>query len=131
MVRCCRVAVESLRSLGADAVVLQESPYPSLPDSLEEVLASRALTCAADGMLYRELLAEQAQDLGLAVHRYPRRSDPVAEASAALDRTEEEIAGLLSRFGREVGPPWRKEHRRAAAAALCVLAGGGRLRTAG
>ena len=120
----CRGALETLTSsFGIEGVVIQESPYEHLPDSLSEVLASRPLTYAADGMLYREELAKQAAALGLTVHRFPRKSDQIAAASEALACTEKEVGALLAGFGQAVGAPWRKEHKHVAAAALCVLAG--------
>jgi len=125
----CRRVVETLESsLGVGAVAIQGSPYDELPGSLMQVLSSRALTCAADGMLYREELASQASALGLVVHRFPRRSDRIAAASEALGCSEKEVLAMLSDFGRSVGIPWRREHRHVAAAALCVIAEGDRLR---
>ena len=118
-----RAALSTLASLHrARAIVLQASPYERLPGSLEDVLASRALTCAADGMTYREALADAARDLGLDVVRYPRRTDTIAWAAETLRVDPSEIAALVLDLGRAVGPPWRKEHRLAAAAALRVLA---------
>ena len=103
------------------ALILPASPYDRLPDSLEAVLRSRPLTLAADGMLYREFLAEAAAELGLEVHRYPRKTDPAALAAEALGTTVPEVNALVARLGREAGPPWRKDHKLAAAAALSVL----------
>ena len=103
------------------ALILPASPYDRLPESLEAVLRSRPLTLAADGMLYREFLAEAAAELGLEVQRYPRKTDPAALAAEALGATVPEVNALIARFGREVGPPWRKDHKLAAAAALSVL----------
>lgn len=120
--RCRRVMDDLTSSLGVDAIVIQESPYPELPGSLSEILASRPMTMAADGMLYREALAAQASAIGLAVHRFPRRSDPIAVACRALGTSGAEVAALLATFGTRVGTPWRKEHQQVAAAALCVLA---------
>lgn len=118
----CRQVVENLKSsFGVQAIAMQESPYKELPESLAEILSSYALTCAADGMLYREELASQASAIGLTVHRFPRKSDPIAAASKALGRSAAEINTILSNFGKSVGAPWRKEHKQAAAAALCVL----------
>jgi hypothetical protein len=36
---------------------------------------------------------------------------------------QDELGALLKELGRAVGPPWRKDHRLAAAAALSVLIG--------
>ena len=102
-------------------LILPASPYDSLPDSLEEVLRSRPLTLAADGMLYRESLAEAAAELGMEVRRYPRKVDPTVLAAEAMGVDVAEVAAVIARFGREAGPPWRQDHKRAAAAALCVL----------
>ena len=102
-------------------LILPASPYDTLPDSLEEVLSSRALTLAADGMLYREFLAAAAADLGIDIRRYPRRTDPTVLAAEAMGVDIAEVTALIARFGREAGTPWRKDHKLAAAAALSVL----------
>ena len=105
----------------AQVLILPESPYGSLPESLEEVLASPRLTLAADGMLYRESLAGAAAALGLEVRRFPRETDSAALAAAAMGADPAEVTGLITRLGRAAGPPWRKDHKTAAAAALSVL----------
>lgn len=110
-----------LAACRAGVLILPASPYGRLPDSLEEVLGSRPLTLAADGMLYRESLAEAADELGMQVRRYPRRTDPAVLAAEALGVDLSEVAALVARFGREAGPPWRQDHKLAAAAALSVL----------
>ncbi len=106
---------------GARVLILPASPYDGLPDSLEEVLSSRSLTLAADGMLYRESLAAAAAELGMEVRRCPRRTDPTVLAAEATGVGVAEVASLIARFGREAGTPWRKDHKLAAAAALSVL----------
>lgn len=113
----------------ARVLILPASPYDRLPDSLEEVLRSRPLTYAADGMLYRESLAEAAAGIGMQVRRYPRKTDPTVLAAEALGVGAAEVASIIARFGREAGTPWRKDHKVAAAAALWVL--GPRIRRAG
>jgi hypothetical protein len=122
----CRRVVDALKSsFDVDAIVIQESPYKELPGSVSQVLASRPLTNAADGMLYREEMARQASAMGLVVHRFPRKSDQLGAASRALGRSASDVAAILTNFGKLVGSPWRKEHKHVAAAALCVLADGG------
>ncbi len=105
-------------------LILPASPYERLPDSLEEVLGSRPLTLAADGMLYREFLAQAASEAGMKVRRYPRRTNPALLAAEAMGVDVAEVRALIARFGREAGPPWRKDHKLAAAAALSVLGAG-------
>ena len=115
-------AISTLQATcGARVLSLPASPYDGLPDSLEEVLASRRLTLAADGMLYRESLAEAASGLGMEVRRFPRKADPTVLAAEAMGVDVAEVASLIARFGREAGPPWRRDHKMAAAAALSVL----------
>ena len=62
-----------------------------------------------------------AAELGLEVHRYPRKTDPTRLAAEAMGVELDEVAELVARFGREAGTPWRKDHKLAAAAALSVL----------
>ncbi|MYD69363.1 MAG: hypothetical protein F4W89_01265 [Acidobacteria bacterium] len=110
-----------LASYCAQTLILPASPYESLPDSLEEVLSSRTLTLAADGMLYREFLAEAGAALGMEIRRYPRRTDPTRLAAEAMGVDVARVNSLIARFGREAGTPWRKDHKLGAAAALSVL----------
>lgn len=122
--RRCRAALRELQALhGIAGVVLQESPYPALPPTLAEVLASYTLTCAADGMMYRERLAAAARDLGLQVQRLPRKADRLAAAARVLGVDRAALGAQLAAMGATLGPPWRKEHQEAAASALAMLAG--------
>ncbi len=115
-------AISTLRATyRTQVLILPSSPYDSLPDSLEEVLSSRPLTLAADGMLYREALAEAAAELGMEVQRYARKTDPTVLAAEAMGVEVAEVNSLIAQFGREAGTPWRKDHKMAAAAALSVL----------
>lgn len=97
------------------------SPY--LPPTLTEVLASRAATCAADGMMYRETFADCAADLEILVVRYSRKVDVIEMAAEALGVDGCRLGTAIKRLGASVGAPWRKEHRYAAAAAIMVLGG--------
>ena len=110
-----------LATYGARVLILPASPYDGLSDSLEEVLSSRSLTLAADGMLYRESLAEAAAELSMEVRRYPRKADPMVLAAEAMGVGVADVTSLIAQFGREAGTPWRKDHKLAAAAALSVL----------
>lgn len=117
-----RAAISTMQqAFRAQVLILPASPYDSLPESLEEVLSSRPLTNAADGMLYRESLAQAATELGMQVRRYPRKTDPAVLAAEAMGVSVAEVNSLIARFAREAGKPWRKDHKMAAAAALSVL----------
>ena len=120
--KCAREAIQALiDEFDVEALALQSSPYPDLPEDLEEVLASRNLTNAADGMMYREILADQAEVLGLVVQRTPRKQGPAQLAAEALGRSVDEVNALIAEFGQQAGAPWRKDHKSAAAAALSLL----------
>jgi hypothetical protein len=79
-----------------------------VPVQLAAILASHALLHAAEGQLYQEALAEAAVDLGLRVQRFTRHDAP--RPSAAVET-----------LGKLLGPPWRKDHKDACAAALSLL----------
>jgi hypothetical protein len=120
--KCARAALQALLDeFDLEALALQTSPFPDLPEDLEQVLASRNLTNAADGMIYREILADQAEVLGIAVHRYPRKQDPAQLAAEAMGCDLDKVHALVAEFGEQAGAPWRKDHKQAAAAALSLL----------
>jgi hypothetical protein len=113
----CRPVVLALRAGG-------DRP---LPETVAGVLASHAAMHAAEGQLYRDALAEAAAGLGLEVVLHAR-GDEVAEATTALGVDADGVAETVAALGRTVGPPWQKEHREAATAALAELARRTRLR---
>jgi hypothetical protein len=78
--------------------------------SLDVTLRSHPLLHAAEGQLAREVIAEAADVAGLVVH-YVSPGGP--HEAAFVERAFD--------FGRKDGPPWRKEHKLAAVAALTAL----------
>lgn len=103
------------------ALTLRAGGRRPLPDTVAGVLASHAAMHAAEGQLYRDALADAAAGLGLDVVVHSR-GDAIAEAAAALRTDADAVAELVAGLGRTAGPPWQKEHRHAAAAALAELA---------
>ncbi len=109
------LALEALHALKEDlsprfhltAITLPEGPN-GLPDTVAGVLANYKATLVYDAGIYRDALCNAALALDIAVVRHPRRFQMPPDA-------------LLRELGKAVGPPWRKEHRVAAAAALAVL----------
>jgi hypothetical protein len=105
------------------ALTVRANGARSLPDTVAGVLASHAAMHAAEGQLYRDALAEAAADMGLDVVVHARDdTQAIAEAAAALGTDADTVAQVVAALGSAVGPPWRKEHRLAAAAALAELA---------
>lgn len=79
----------------------------SIPDDLERILASHALLHAAEGQLFERALVAGAGSVGLPV---------------SLVQSERiEIGQALEMAGKVLGPPWQKDHKFAAAAALAAL----------
>jgi hypothetical protein len=79
----------------------------AMPDDLDRILRSHPLLHAAEGDLYEEALTEGALRAGLSAQR-------VAPTSISIHSN-------LDTAGRALGPPWQKDHKLAAAAALWVL----------
>ncbi|MEJ7584122.1 MAG: hypothetical protein WKF43_08535 [Acidimicrobiales bacterium] len=94
----------------------------AVPDSLEMVLSSHALLHAAEGELYREALAEAAAGEGLPVTRFLHKT-VMADAAACLGVSGDEVRRTMNALGKDLGPPWQKDHKEATAAALIAAAG--------
>ena len=92
----------------AVAIVAEVRDVPPLAVALR----SHPLLHAGEGQLAREALAEAAGAAGLVVHHVSPREPIDAQVT-------ERVAAL----GVCAGPPWRKEHKLAAAAALRILDG--------
>jgi hypothetical protein len=92
-----------------------------LPSDLAAILRSHPLIHTAEGVLYREALAAAAEDCGLEIVRIPRRELPDRFA-AALGTDDAGARELLTAFGRALGPPWARDQKDAAMAALVALA---------
>ncbi|MBV9953239.1 MAG: hypothetical protein JO291_14895 [Acidimicrobiia bacterium] len=70
----------------------------------------------ADAIMYRQVLAQAAEERGWAVHLY-RAKDVEAQAVAQLGaRADDVLHGPRTRLG----PPWTKDHRTALAATICA-----------
>jgi hypothetical protein len=79
----------------------------NLPDDIDRILASHALLHAAEGALFERALVEAAAEVGMPAALY----DPAAIV------VSEPLDGLRA----TLGPPWQKDHKLAAAAALAAL----------
>jgi hypothetical protein len=102
--RAARAATrDAAKGFGADAVAVVGGGR-AIPRELERILASHPLLHAAEGALYEEAVAEAARANGLRVELVPP-GDLV-------------VSGALDALGRQIGPPWQKDHKLAAAAAL-------------
>lgn len=116
-----RGARASLEALAADVSAPIASialrACPALPPTVEERITDHRAQTMADSVMYREALAAAAEERGWSVHWY-EREHVMRAAARALGR--EDLDVFLSAMGRAIGPPWRAEHKLAAAAALAT-----------
>ena len=94
-----------------------------LPTSLPDILSVHARIHAAEGVFYRDVLADGCAQNGLAVRRVPER-DLWAVASKALACHEDKLRERLAKLGKQLGPPWGEDQKRATLAALIALNSG-------
>lgn len=95
-----------------------------LPEDLHAILASHALIHAAEGEMYRDVLAHAAEHLSMPVTRV-RERELLARAAEATGLKEGELQRRVAEMGRALGPPWRQDEKLATLAAWLVLAGAG------
>jgi hypothetical protein len=103
-----KVTKNAAKEFGADAVGVVGKAR-NIPDDLQRILAAHSLLHAAEGALYEEVILEAAARAGLPAVLVEERT---IEISAALDQA-----------GKRLGPPWQKDHKLAATAALLAREG--------
>jgi hypothetical protein len=103
------------------AMTLRTPPLAHVPVTVSEAHASYPVMCRADGMMYHDALCTAARRLSLAIELHDR-GEEVGRAVDRLGVGPEKVEHFLDAAGERLGPPWRKEHRLAAAAALGILA---------
>ena len=89
--------------------VLVGNPMPDW--SVDEILAVHFRMHKAEGVLFRDVLLQAAADCGL-------RPVPVPEKQSGVDRR---LQHTIATLGRSAGPPWGKDQKDAALAALIAL----------
>jgi hypothetical protein len=104
-----RCAGRVLAELGpVDAIGVAADTRP-MPDDVSRILASHPLMHMAEGQLYRDAILDAAAALDLPVVCIPAKQ-LMAEGDAEW----------LAAQGRALGPPWRKDEKLAALAALAT-----------
>jgi hypothetical protein len=94
----------------AACAVLAGAPLP--PFTVAEILAVHFRMHKAEGVLYRDVLVRAGRACGL-------RTVEISEKR----RPDERLARRLATLGKEIGPPWGKDQKDAAAAAVIALRG--------
>jgi hypothetical protein len=90
--------------------------------SLQSILASHALIHAADGDHFRNALHAAAEQCSLQVCRIPAR-ELEAQAGKRLRLPLDQILDTVNKLGREKGPPWGADQKKAALLAWTLLKG--------
>lgn len=114
-------AEKHLEALAADVGVpigtIALRACPELPPTIEETIRDNRAQSYADTVMYRQALARAGEGLGWTVYWYDKE-EVYREAAAAVGGGD--VDALLEAMGRQAGPPWRANHRLAAAAALAA-----------
>lgn len=103
------------------AMALRVPPLSYVPVTVEQAHASYPVMCRADAMMYHDALRTTAGELSIPVALDPR-GEAVARTAGRLGVSVVEVERYLRDAGASLGPPWQKEHRLAAAAAIELLA---------
>ena len=104
----------ALKSVG----ILESSSRKDIP--LSSILASHALIHAAEGDHYRNALSAAAELLRLEVCRLQARALE-EHAMKCLRLPHKRLLDTVSGLGREVGPPWGADQKKAALLAWTLL----------
>ena len=118
-----RAAVERERERGntvSGCAVLVGAPMPDW--SVEEILAVHFRMHKAEGVLFREALARAAEACGLRLVAIPEKL-LTKHAQRALRTPAGGLVKRVAALGKSVGPPWGKDQKDAALAALAALLG--------
>jgi hypothetical protein len=100
--------------------VLTGNPMPDW--SVDEILAVHFRMHKAEGVLFRDLLTRAAESRGLKLVAIPEKQ-LMSHAETALGITASGLAKKLAALGKGVGPPWAKDQKDAALAAMVALQG--------
>lgn len=101
-----------------DSAVLLASGRP-LP-SLSKILASHPLIHTAEGEFFRNAVRRAFERLGISV-TVIRERELEGRVKRAFGRATNRVQHRISSLGKSIGPPWTKDHKTAALAALMIL----------
>jgi hypothetical protein len=104
----------------AACAVLVANPMPDW--SVEEIIAVHIRMHQAEGVLFRDALLHGAKACGLDAVAVAEKL-LIEQAQAALGEPAAAIAKRLAELGKVAGPPWGKDQKDAALAAIIALRG--------
>src|SRR6266850_4628421 len=122
-IREMRTAVKHAREAGhevAACAILMGNPMPDW--SVDEILSVHFRMHKAEGVLFRDALAEAAGSCDLKLVRVPEK-ELDEQAERALATSVASLRKTIASLGKSVGPPWGKDQKDAALAAMIALQG--------
>jgi hypothetical protein len=110
-------AKESKHEVAACAVLV---PAPMPAWTTDEILAVHFRMHKAEGVLFPEALCSATERCKGTLVKVPEK-ELEARAQEALSLSGGEIAEMIARIGKSVGPPWGKDQKKASLAAMVAL----------
>lgn len=105
------------RVVGSAVLLASGRPLPSL----SKILASHALIHTAEGEFFRDVVRKACERLKIPVMAIKER-ELEERAKTAFGNAASRVQSRISGLGTSICPPWTKDHKTAALAALIVLA---------
>lgn len=116
-----RNAMERLAKGGDVVVGCGVLVGPPLPDwTTEQIVAVHVRMHQAEGVLFRAVLGTGARACGFEPVELPEKT-ALAAAAEKLGLARRQLDARLAELGKAAGPPWGKDQKEAAAAALAAL----------
>jgi len=118
-----RAAVKRERKRGNEVracAVLVANPMPAW--SIEEILTVHFRMHKAEGVLFRDALVRATKACGLRLVAIPEKM-LTKHAERALGTPASGLVKKIATLGESVGPPWAKDQKEAALAAMVALQG--------
>lgn len=120
-VRAMRAAVDRETGRGHEVEACGVLVGEPMPDwSTEQILAVHFRMHKAEGVLFRDCLVRAARACGLHTLEIPEKH-LMKHAQAALSLSPSALNAKVMSLGRSLGPPWARDHKDAALAALISL----------
>jgi len=113
----CAISALDALPKGVGAIAIRARP--PMPPTVAERITSYWAQTRADGVMYRDVLAEAAADRDWPVFEYDART--VLDLAAASHGSGDGFSAWLKTVGKVVGPPWGKDQRLATAAAIVAM----------
>lgn len=120
-VREMRTAIKRAGEAGHEVAACAVLVVDPMPDwTVDEILAVHFRMHKAEGVLFRDALTRAARACGLRLLRVPEKQLN-EHAERALATSMNTLRKTIASLGKSVGPPWGKDQKDAALAAMIAL----------